>query len=211
MRLWIKRIFNLSDIRYSWLLIFSMIIFIFSLYNNKINPNINVGLEILTYGIAIGSSFVWSILNYVDHIKVNAIYKNSNDIDSYVNSLIMSRDEKDDLKQYLNDFVKDLEESGKTKDEAIKTAISQFQVNEFTSLSKNTGILELPSHYYLIGYVIIFAVIIILTQFMISLGLEGRFWLYSINFMLTLYSLGFLGLFLLYKMVDSLIARKTTN
>jgi hypothetical protein len=211
MKLWIKKIFNLSDIRYPWLLLLSMMLFVFSLYNNKVNPDISVRLEFLTYGTAIGCAFIWSVLNYVDHIKVNAIYKRSDNIDSYVNSLIMKKDEKEDLKQYLNDFVKDLEANGKTRDEAVKTAINQFQVNEFTSLSKNTGILDLPGHYYLIGYVIIFALAMILTQVMISIGLGGRFWLYAINFMLALYSLAFLGLLLLYKLIDTLVARKITH
>ncbi|GAB6084861.1 hypothetical protein [Alkaliphilus crotonatoxidans] len=211
MKLWIKKIFNLSDIRYLWLLLLSMILFVLSLYNNKVNPDINIGFEIITYGTAIGSAFVWSVLNYVDHIKVNAIYRKSDNIDSYVNSLIMKKDEKEDLKQYLNDFVKDLEANGKTKDEAVRTAISQFQVNEFTSLSKNTGIFELPSHYYLIGYVMIFVLTIILIQVMISIGLGGRFWLFAINFMLGLYSLAFLGLLLLYKLIDTLVARKITQ
>lgn len=211
MQLWIKRIFNLTDIRYPWLLLLSMILFVFSLYNNKINPDINVGLEFLTYGTAIGCAFVWSVLNYIDHMKLNAIYKKSDNIDSYVDSLIMKKDEKEDLKQYLNDFVQDLEANGKTKDEAVRIAINQFQVDEFTALSKNTGIFELPSHYYLIGYVVIFALVMILTQVLISIGLGGRFWLYAVNFMLVLYSLAFLGLVLLYKLIDTLVARKITH
>ena len=75
MKLWLKKAFDLSDMRYLWLLLFSMVLFVFSLYNNKINPNMGIGLELLTYGTAIGCAFVWSILNYVDHIKVNSIYK----------------------------------------------------------------------------------------------------------------------------------------
>lgn len=211
MRLWIKKIFDLSDIRYSWILLISMILFVLSLYNNRINPDINVKIELLTYGIAIGCAFLWSVLNYVDHIKVNAIYKKSDNIDAYVNSLLMKKDEKEDLKQYLNDFVKDLEANGKTKEEAVRTAISHFQVNEFTSLSKNTGILELPGHYYLIGYVTIFVLIMLLTQIMITVSLGGRFWFYAINFMLTLYSVAFLGLLLLYKIIDTVVAKKFTR
>lgn len=211
MKLWIKKIFNLSDIRYPWILLLSMILFMFSLYNNKVNPDINVRLKLLTYGTSIGCAFVWSILNYIDHIKVNAIYKRSDNIDSYVNSLIMKKDDKEDLKQYLNDFVQDLESNGKTRDEAVRTAISQFQVNEFTSLSKNTGIFDLPGHYYLIGYVLIFIFAIILTQVMINMGVGERFWLYAINFMLALYSLSFLGLLLLYKLIDNIVARKIAH
>lgn len=211
MKLWLKKAFDLSDMRYLWLLLFSMVLFVFSLYNNKINPNMGIGLELLTYGTAIGCAFVWSILNYVDHIKVNSIYKKSNDIDTYVNNLVMKKDEKEDLKQYLKDFVRDLEGNGKTKDEAIRIAISHFQVNEFTSLSKNVGILELPGHYYLIGYVVIFTLIMILTQVMININLGGRFLLCSINFTLGLYSLAFLGLLLLYKLIDTLVICKITH
>lgn len=206
----VKKIFSLSDIRYWWLLGISAILFIFSLYNNKINPEINTIIEWTTYGLAIGCAFVWSILNYVDHIKINSIFRKSSEIEDYVNSLAMNREEKEDLKEYLNDFVADLEEGGKTREEAVKIAIAQFQVQEFTSISKNSGILELPSHHYLIGYVIIYLVLALIIQIFLGTGISNSFWLHAISFTLILYVVAFLGLIVLYKLIDVLITKKKT-
>lgn len=209
--IWIKKIFDLSDIRYSWMLLVSMVLFLAALYNNKVNPDMGVNIEFLTYGTAIGCAFLWSIFNYVDHIKINAIYKKGDNIDAYVNSLVMNKSEKEDLRQYLYDFVKDLEASGKTTNEAVRTAIGQFQVNEFTSLTKNTGIFELPGHSYLIGYAVIFALGILLSLVMINTGLAAGFWINAVNFMLILYFVSFLSLLLLYKIIDNIFAKKLTH
>ncbi len=208
MKLLIKKVFNLSDIRYLWLLLASMLLFIFSLYNNKVNPDISVAIEWLTYGTSIICAFVWSVLNYIDHIKINALYRKHNSTEAYVDSLAMKKQEKEDLKTYLDDFVKDLEANGKTKDEAVKIAISQFQVQEFTSISKNSGILELPAHHYLIGYVLIFTAVAILFLCLINAAFRDVFLLHAIYFMLILYSISFVGLLLFYKLLDIIVAKK---
>lgn len=207
MKILTKKIFYFSDIRYSWLLGISAMLFILSLYNNKVNPDINSTIEWVTYGSAIGCAFVWSILNYVDHIKINALYKEGNDIDAYVRSLAMNKEEKEDLKVYLNDFVTDLEANGKTKEEAIKEAIAQFQVQEFTSLSKNGGILELTTHYYLLGYAIVFIILNLIIQISLGTGILNSFWLHAISFTLILYAVSFLGLIFLYKLIDILVTK----
>lgn len=204
-----KKAFDLSDLRYPWLLLASMLLFVFSLYNNKMNPDISTAVEWLTYGTSIICAFVWSVLNYIDHIKINALYRKHNSTEAYVDSLTMKKQEKEDLKTYLDDFVKDLEANGKTKDEAVKIAISQFQVQEFTSLSKNSGILELPAHHYLIGYVLIFAAVaVILFLCLTNAAFKDVFLLHAIYFMLILYSVSFVGLLLFYKLLDLIVAKK---
>jgi hypothetical protein len=209
MKLLMKKAFDLSDLRYPWLLLASMLLFVFSLYNNKMNPDISTAVEWLTYGTSIICAFVWSVLNYIDHIKINALYRKHNSTEAYVDSLTMKKQEKEDLKTYLDDFVKDLEANGKTKDEAVKIAISQFQVQEFTSLSKNSGILELPAHHYLIGYVLIFAAVaVILFLCLTNAAFKDVFLLHAIYFMLILYSVSFVGLLLFYKLLDLIVAKK---
>lgn len=208
MQIFVKKIFNLSDIRYPWLLLISMMAFMFSLYNNKINPEINTMMELLTYGTAIAIAIVWSILNYIDHIKINVLLRRYDDIDIFVDNLVLNKQEKEDLKSYLNDFVKDLQNNGKTKDEAIKAAIAQFQVEEFTSVSKNSGIFELSNHYYLIGYILIFTIAMMLIGIFTNTILENSFLLKAMNFMLNLYSIGLFGLLLLYKIIDNLVVKK---
>jgi len=208
MNIFIKKVFNLSDIRYSWLLLVSMLFFISSLYYNKINPEISTMLELITYGGAVALAIVWSILNYIDHFKINVQFRKYDNIDVFVDNLVMNKQEKEDLKSYLYDFVKDLQQHGKTEDEAIKTAIAQFQVQEFTSLSKNNGIFELPSHYYLLGYIIIFAAAIVVIGVFTNTILGDSFLLKAINFTLNLYSIGLLCLLFLYKLIDKLITKK---
>lgn len=209
MKLLMKKAFDLSDLRYPWLLLASMLLFVFSLYNNKMNPDISAAVEWLTYGTSIICAFVWSVLNYIDHIKINALYRKHNSTEAYVDSLTMKKQEKEDLKTYLDDFVKDLEANGKTEDEAVKIAISQFQVQEFTSLSKNSGILELPAHHYLIGYVLIFAAVaVILFICLTNAAFKDVFLLHAIYFMLILYSVSFVGLLLFYKLLDLIVAKK---
>lgn len=209
MNSFIRKMFHLSDLRYLWLLLLSMLLFILSLYNNKINPDINTSIEWLTYGSSIAFAFVWSILNYVDHIKINALYKKHDSIEAFVNNLAMKNQEKEDLMAYLKDFVNDLISNGKSKEEAVQIAISQFQVKEFTSISKNKELFELPKHYYLLGYVIIFVVLVILIQGITSIAFDNIFWLHAINFMLILYSVSFLGLLLVYRILDGMVAKKS--
>lgn len=208
MNLFMKRMFNLSDMRYKWLLFASMLLFVLSLYNNKINPDMGTAMEWLTYGSSVICAFVWSILNYVGHIKLNTLYRKHDSIEAYVDSLAMKKQEKDDLKTYLDDFVKDLEANGKTKDEAVKIAISQFQVQEFNSISKNSGILELPSHQYLLCYVLIFMAAVIFILCLVNTVFREVFFLKAIYFMLILYSVAFIGLMFLYKLLDVIVSKK---
>jgi hypothetical protein len=207
----LRKIFNLSDIKYSWLLIISMTIFLISLYNEKINRDITPLIQWITYGSAILSAMIWGILNYITHIKVNANYKRYDDIETYVDNLVMSKDEKLELKAYLEDFTADLLSQGKTEQEAIQTAINQFRVQEFSSFSKNSSILNLPIHYYLIGYLFVDIVLILILTCLTNTILMGSFWLSAVEFMLIAYGVGFLGLFALYKILDSVISKKLSD
>lgn len=117
----------------------------------------------------------------------------------------MSKQEKAELTDYLNDFVKDLEENGNTHEEAVKTAISHFQVKEFTQSQGN--IFETPIHYYLLGYVSIFAGLIIIIQ-CIDLIVSLPFIVLAVSFMFMLFSAAFICLFFIYKLIDIMIAKK---
>lgn len=208
MKQFLRKIFNLLDIRYSWILIISMGIFIASLYTSKINTQITPTIEWISYGSAFISAVIWGILNYIDHIKVSATYIKCDNIDAYVDNLMMSKDERAELKAYLEDYAKDLISQGKTKEEAVKTAINQFKVQEFTSLSKNSSLLNLPIHYYLFGYTLIAMIIGIILHFLTDIFLPQIFLLLSIEFMLFSYAIGFVGLFFLYKLMDVALLKK---
>lgn len=207
----IKKVINLSAISYPWLLLISMLIFLASLYYGKQNPQITLIIEWITYGAAILSAVIWGILNYIDHIKLGANYRKYNDIEVYVNNLIMSKDERVELKTYLEDYSKDLMSQGKTKEESIKIAIDQFRVQEFTSISKNNSIINLPIHYYLIGYTMIAGIAAFILQILTNILFANSFWLLAIEFMFVSYGVGFIGLFFLYKLMDTVLSKKISN
>lgn len=207
----LKKTFNLSDIKYSWLLLLSMVIFILSLYFEKISSSITPLTQWVTYGSAFLSAVIWSVLNYIAHIKVNANYKKYDDIKTYVDNLVMSKDDKLELMAYLEDFAADLSSQGKTKAEAVQIAINQFRVQEFSSISKNNSVLNLPIHYYLIGYVLVDIALVIVLALLTNTVFHGYFWLSAFEFTLAAYGVGFLGLFFLYKVFDAAISKKINN
>ncbi|ROR27258.1 hypothetical protein EDD66_107172 [Mobilisporobacter senegalensis] len=207
----LKKLFNLTDIRYPWLLLISMCAFIFSLYYDKNHTNISLAYQWMTYGFTIISATVWSILNYIAHIKISANYKKYDNIDTYVENLLISKEEKLELKGYLEDYSSDLISQGKTKEESIQTAINQFRVQEFTSLSKNSSLFNLPIHYYLIGYSLLSITVATLLEFMPMILKQSPFLFSAIQFMLISYCIGFTGSFFLYKLLDSIISKKTNN
>ncbi|WP_017416559.1 hypothetical protein [Clostridium tunisiense] len=207
----LKKTFNLSDIKYSWLLLLSMVIFILSLYFEKISSSITPLTQWITYGSAFLSAVIWSVLNYIAHIKVNANYKKYDDIKTYVDNLVMSKDDKLELMAYLEDYAADLSSQGKTKAEAVQIAINQFRVQEFSSISKNNSVLNLPIHYYLIGYVLVDIALVIVLALLTNTVFHGYFWLSAFEFTLAAYGVGFLGLFFLYKVFDAAISKKINN
>lgn len=207
----LKKTFNLSDIKYSWLLLLSMVIFILSLYFEKISSSITPLTQWITYGSAFLSAVIWSVLNYIAHIKVNANYKKYDDIKTYVDNLVMSKDDKLELMAYLEDYAADLSSQGKTKAEAVQIAINQFRVQEFSSISKNNSVLNFPIHYYLIGYVLVDIALVIVLALLTNTIFHGYFWLSAFEFTLAAYGVGFLGLFFLYKVFDAAISKKINN
>jgi hypothetical protein len=98
-----------------------------ALYFNRFYPDAFARIEIVVYGASFLVALLWSILNYIGHLQIRAIYKKHDNIEAFVKRLTLSKEEKAELTEYLNDFVKDLEEIGSTHEEAVKTAISLFK------------------------------------------------------------------------------------
>lgn len=201
----IKRLFSLADIKYPWLLLISMLAFVIALYFNRFYPNAFTRIEIGIYGAVFLVALLWSILNYVGHLQISAIYKKYDNIEAFIKKLTMNKGEKAELTEYLKDFVTDLEENGSTHEEAVKTAISHFQVKEFTQSQGN--VFETPAHYYLLGYVSIFVGLIIVIQ-CIDLIISLPFVVLAVSFMLMLFSAAFVCLFFIYKLIDVMISKK---
>lgn len=213
-----KKVFRLTDMKYPWLLLISVAVFITSLCLYKYFPGLFSGLanpnpespsfmlDFVIYVPAFVTALVWSILNYMSHLKLNAIYKRYDEINAFVEHMAMNKEEKAELIQYLNDFVGDLEEKGDTHEAAVKKAINHFRVQEFTE-AHGGEIFEKPTHDYLLGYVSIFIAFVLVIR-CIGLVVSLPFALSVVSATLVLYGIGFLGLFFLYKLIDVMMAKK---
>ncbi|WFA07026.1 hypothetical protein [Bacillus sp. HSf4] len=202
-----KKMFSLNDIQFFWVLIASSILFAFSFYFDRIHSHDPFWI-VICYYISFAIAVVWGAVNYISHIRMNAMYNKQNDIRAYVNQLAMNEEEKLELQTYLEDYVEDLISQGKTKDEAAAEAINQFKVKEFLSLSKSTSFFNLHAHHYLFGWsLILMTALFLLWLFGIWLGVFPLMFL-VIEATLFAYGFGFFGMFFVYKLVDAAIYKK---
>ncbi|AMC92968.1 hypothetical protein AOC36_02910 [Erysipelothrix larvae] len=202
----IKKVFNLSKMQYPWVLCLSIAAFIASFYIGRYFGNLAPTTETVMYGVGFAVALIWSILNYMSHLKIKTMYKKFDDIHHFVDHMTVSNDEKEELEQYLNDIVLDLISQGETHELAVKKAISHFQVAEFTE-ANGVDLLEKTTHYYLLGYASIFAFVFLIIHFLDSL-LHITFILSALSLTLALYSIGLFCLFFLYQLIDNLITKK---
>jgi hypothetical protein len=202
----IKQAYRLSGIKYSWILLISMIAFMLSLYFHRIYRNEFSDFEIASYGLSFLIALVWSVLNYFGHLKLNRLFKKYDDIDVFVEQMHMRAEEKEEFTQYLNDYVKDLVQHGEPYESAVKKAINSFQVQEFSEV-KGGDMFEKPAHYYLLGYTSVFIAAIIILQ-TIDGFFPAQFILSSLSLTLGLYAAAFFILFFLYKAIDELLPQK---
>lgn len=145
-----KDFFDIKMIKYPWLLVLSMTTFVAALYFDRAYfSNFPKG-ELVLFGAVFIIAFIWSILNYVGHLQVRSIYGKFDSIEDFISCLSMKKEEKEELAEYLYDFVKDMEENGANHEAAVKTAIGQFQVKEITE--RDGDLIETKPHYYLFGY-----------------------------------------------------------
>lgn len=203
----IKKITSLSDLRHKAIFTISFVLSVVTMYLDFKNDPSHVQLVYLIgYALSLIIAGVWAILNYISHMKINSLYKESKDIHVFINQLALSSDEKLEIQTYLEDYIEDQMTEGKTKAEATKHAIDQFKIEEFSTLSKNTALFSLPAHYYLIGYsalaLVLGLILVIVTTAIPLLILE------SVGYISILYGIGFIGFFLFYKMLDVVFHNK---
>ncbi|WP_257348680.1 hypothetical protein [Pseudalkalibacillus decolorationis] len=201
-----KKIFSLKDITYSWILIVSVLLFIVTMYLDLYNDPTSVQvLPMGSYLLAFLIAVLWGVLNYIGHIRINAMHQKYNDIQAFVSNLVLDNEEKLELQAYLEDFSRDLVSKGLSKHDSDKEAIQQFKVEEFNSLSKNTTLFNLHAHYYLWGYVCItlisftclflFSEMVFLSSLIINVLIATFF----------CYGVGLGGMFFLYKLFDAML------
>ncbi|MGM0867577.1 MAG: hypothetical protein ACQEWF_23280 [Bacillota bacterium] len=203
----IRKIFSLGEIKYSWILLLSSVLFGLSNYLDRIYSNDPIWV-LASYWISFTIAVLWGAINYISHIRLNNMYKNQDDIMSYVYQLVMNKEDKLELQTYLEDFKKDLMEQGNTEADATREAIKQFKVKEILSLSKNTMFFNLHAHYYLIGWVIVSVIASILFLLFEFTLIPYPLITHTLISVLMAYSFGLFGLFFLYKIIDAVIYQR---
>ncbi|XID91980.1 hypothetical protein ACF3MZ_26440 [Paenibacillaceae bacterium WGS1546] len=204
----LRKVFGLSDLKYAWLLILSMALSgVFFYLDRQTAPDpfwLSVG-----YGVSFGIAVLWSAMNYIGHIRINAMYRRRSDIAAYVGQLAMSDEDKAELRDYLEDFARDLMNQGRSKERATAEAISQFKVRELLSLSKNTSFFQLHAHYYLFGWAVAAAAGVVILLLLEGLAIfPERLIAMSTITILTVYGFAWFCLFFVYKALDMVIFRK---
>ncbi|MCQ6561822.1 permease prefix domain 1-containing protein [Paenibacillus mendelii] len=204
----LRKAFSLGDIRHSWLLILSVAICGVFFYMDRMDiPDDRLWLSI-GYGVSFGIALLWSIVNYISHIRINVLYRNHSDIRAYVEQLAMSDEDKLELRNYLEDYTEDLMNQGKPREQAAAEAISQFKVKELLSLSKNTSLFQLHAHYYLFGWAAVASAAFILLVTMEGALLPNGGWVLILETIFIVYGAAFIVLFLVYKVLDVWIYQK---
>ncbi|WP_029192802.1 hypothetical protein [Paenibacillus harenae] len=207
MNLW-RKIFSLSDVKYGWLLIMSMVLCGVFFYGDRYFDPDDQFLLTVGYGSSFATAVLWGAVNYIGHIRLNTMYRKQNDIHAYVEQLAMNPDDKMELRNYLEDYAQDLMDHGKTREQATAEAISQFKVKELLSLSKNTSLFHMHAHYYLFGWIAVAVILFILVELVHGLLFPEALWPLVIESVLVAYGAGLFGLFIIYKLMDAFIHRK---
>jgi hypothetical protein len=203
-----RKVFSLEEIRYTWILLLSIIICVVTFFCDEyLNPDDQIWLSI-SYYVSFILATIWSVVNYAGHIRMNSLYRKQNNIGAYVTQLALNKEDQLELQNYLEDFAADLEQQGRSKEEAAKEAINQFKVKEFLSMSKHTQPFELHGHHYLIGYALLMLASALLLFILDQAIAPGTLILFIIQVVLAVYGVCFIALFMLYRIVDKLIYRK---
>lgn len=204
----LRKAFSLGEIRFGWILLLSIVICsITFFYDEHFNPEDQFWLA-LSYYVSFTLALVWSLANYVRHIRMNSLYRRQNDIHSYVAQLALSKEDKLELQNYLEDFAADLEHQGRSKEEAAKEAINQFKVKEFLSMSKHTRPFETHGHHYFIGYALLAFAAAFLLAIIDQTTTQEILFLYIMQVVLAVYGVCFIALLVLYKTFDKFLYQK---
>jgi hypothetical protein len=163
-------------------------------------------IHLAVYAVGIIIASFWGILNYIDHLRINPLYKQANTISEFVSELELNPDDKLELSTYMEDYVKDKVANGQDVKSATKEVIRQFKVEEFSDIQLSKDTFFFHSHKYLIGYGFIFFLIgivfwVLFSQFNLIL-------LVIIEALGISYAFGFWVLFILYKFLDMILKKK---
>lgn len=142
--------FSIRQFSYKSVIIFSMLLFFASyLLDIRNQPAESEMLYIAGYTSAILLAAFWTFINYIDHLRINPLYKAHTSIDSYTNDLQLSKDEKLEIRQMMLDYVADQKSNGREESEAALEIIQQFKTEELQSTGSQ--LFYFHKHKYLLG------------------------------------------------------------
>lgn len=206
-----RKIFSLSEIRFSWLLLLSISVCIGAFYiDEQSNPDNQLALS-LAYSFSFALAALWAGANYIGHIRMNSLYRRQNDIGAYVNQLALGSEDKLELQNYLEDFSADLMLKGRTKEAAAQEAINQFKAKEFLSMSKHSKLFETHGHHYLLGYAIISIVMVLIITLINQIVSIPSLLLLIAYTILIVYGFCLGALFIFYRILDKFLYEKLKN
>lgn len=192
--------FSIKYISYKLILIISIVLF-FSCYylDTIIRPSVTTMIFVFGYMFAAMLAAFWAILNYIDHLRINPLYKSYRSIDEFINDLTVPNDEKNEIKTMMVDYVHDRKESGLNEDKAIEDIINQFKNEE---LDREKGVFFVHTHKYLLSMAAILYVVAVLSIF-----IPGRFFL-VLRLTSFCYASGFLLSFFMYNILNKILIKK---
>ncbi|WP_171000191.1 hypothetical protein [Enterococcus pingfangensis] len=148
----------------------------------------------------------WAILNYIDNLRINPLYKSYPTIETFVASLTVSKDEREEVKQLMIDYVEDQVRNGADRKTAEKEIIEQFRTSE---LQHNPAFFYIHSFNYLIKLGILF-VAIGLVLALIDLVITGTHIpaIDALEITLLGFGFGFWLTFILYRLLNQILMKK---
>ncbi|APX71135.1 hypothetical protein M5C72_10215 [Companilactobacillus allii] len=199
--------FSIKQISYKAILVVSMILFFVCYYLDKvIDPSNTEFVFVVGYMFAIMLAAFWSIINYIDHLRINPLYKTYDSIDQFIRDLDTTSDEKMEIRTMMVDYVTDQKELGKNENTAIAEIISQFK-NEELHKSNNMDVFFVHVHKYLLGLGLIL-IIAGLFVYLVAKILNGNVLLLVLQITLFCYAAGFFMSFVMYNILNKVLIRK---
>ncbi|WP_025023800.1 hypothetical protein [Companilactobacillus nodensis] len=199
--------FSIKQISYKTILVISMILFFICYYlDSVIDPRQTESIFVVGYMFAIMLAAFWSIINYIDHLRINPLYKTYESIDQFVHDLDISDDEKMEIKTMMVDYVTDQKSLGKSEDTAIREIISQFK-NEELHKPSGSDVFFVHVHKYLLGLgsILLIAGIFV---YLVNEFSSKSVLLAVLEITLICYAAGFYLSFIMYNILNKVLIKK---
>lgn len=199
--------FSIKQISYKAILVFSMILFFVCYYLDRvIDPSKTEFIFVVGYMFAIMLAAFWSIINYIDHLRINPLYKSYESIDQFIHDLNVNEDEKMEIKTMMVDYVSDQKSLGNDEDTAIVDIISQFK-NEELHKPSNSDVFFVHVHKYLLGLGGVLLIAGIFVYLFNALTYKNEM-LTVLDITLICYAAGFYLSFIMYNILNKVLIKK---